>query len=132
MDASGGGLRTAVRVVMEPALRLIQATRQWSEQSERLHLPRRPGERRRDRIQVLRAALKRKPARCSSKIARGRRVPDKTDRTSVELFATRTTSGTSGSLRRDVARSVMPARQEPRVDFLPYDLKVSRNSTGPR
>ncbi len=50
----------------------------------------------------------------------GQCVPDKTDRTSVELFATRATSGASRSLRRDVARSVMPARQEPRVDAEPH------------
>ena len=32
MGASGGGLRTAVRVVMEPALRLIQGDpHEWSE-----------------------------------------------------------------------------------------------------
>jgi len=43
-------------------------------------------------------------------------VPDKTDRTSVGLFTTGATSGASESLRRNVARSVMPARQEPRVD----------------
>src|SRR5712691_10315121 len=41
-------------------------------------------------------------------------------RTSVELFATQATSGPSGSLRRDVARSVMPAHQEPRVDAEPH------------
>jgi hypothetical protein len=47
-------------------------------------------------------------------------VPDKTDRTSLDLFATRATSGPAGSLRRDVARSAMPARQEPRVDAEPH------------
>src|SRR5258708_15348190 len=35
-------------------------------------------------------------------------VPDKTDRTSVGLFATGATSGASESLRRNVARSAMP------------------------
>ena len=50
----------------------------------------------------------------------GHRVPDKTDRTSVELSATRATSGASGSPRRDAARSLMPARQEPRVDPEPH------------
>jgi hypothetical protein len=48
----------------------------------------------------------------SPPIARGRRVP--------EAFATRTTSGTSGSLRRDLARPATPARQEPRVDAEPH------------
>ena len=50
----------------------------------------------------------------------GQRVPDKTDRTTVELLATRATSGAAGSLRRDVARAVMPARQEPLVDAEPH------------
>jgi hypothetical protein len=41
----------------------------------------------------------------------GQRVPDKTDRTSVGLFATGATSGASGSLGRNASsRVVMPAR----------------------
>src|SRR5229473_3017944 len=59
-------------------------------------------------------------ARWARRRAEGHRVPDKTDRTSVGLFATRATSGASGSPRRDVARSVMLARQEPRVDPEPH------------
>jgi hypothetical protein len=64
MDASGGVLRTAVRVVMEPALRLIQGD----------------------------APVERTEEVVSSHPRQ--RVPDKTDRTAVGLFATGATSET--------------------------------------
>ena len=60
-------LRTAVRVVMEPALRLTQGDAYpWSEQTR------------------------------SCPVIRDRGHPTTTDRTSVGLFATGATSGTSG------------------------------------
>jgi hypothetical protein len=67
------------------------------------------------------------------------RVPDKTDRTSVGLFATGATSEASASLRRNGVRSVMPARPELRVDPEPAPwaahrrgLVGYRSTLGPR
>ena len=62
--------------------------------------------------EALRAALKMRvwPRRVASN-HEGQRVTDKTDRTSVGLFATGATSGASGSLRKERGdRSCLPAR----------------------
>jgi DNA-binding transcriptional MerR regulator len=73
-----------------------------------------------DEIKRITTLKRSRRALCSPKSVRDKCVPDKTDRTSVGLFATGATSGASESLRRNVARSVMPARQEPRVGPEPH------------